>query len=61
MNCSLYEDLRYDLFGKAKTFNENLEHLSFDVKFISLQRISYDFDKNIYMFWKLVNSFKMMK
>ena len=27
-----------------------------------LQRsISYDFDQNNYMFWKLVNSFKMMK
>jgi hypothetical protein len=23
--------------------------------------ISYDFDQNNYMFWKLVNSFKMMK
>ena len=23
--------------------------------------ISYDFDQNNFMFWKLVNSFKMMK
>ena len=36
MNWSLYEDLRYELFEKANTFIENFEHLSFDVKFISL-------------------------
>jgi hypothetical protein len=28
---------------------------------ISKLRISYDFDQKNYMFWKLVNSFKMMK
>ena len=26
-----------------------------------LTRISYDFDQKYYMFWKLVNSFKMVK
>ena len=36
MNCSLYEELRYEFFEKAKTFIENFEHLNFDVKFISL-------------------------
>jgi hypothetical protein len=30
------------------------------VKIIS-RGISYDFDQKKYMFWKLVNSFKMMK
>ena len=36
MNCSFSEDLRYELFEKAKTFIDNFEHLNFDVKFISL-------------------------
>ena len=36
MNCSLYEELRYEFFEKAKTFIENFEHLNFDVKLISL-------------------------
>jgi hypothetical protein len=36
MNCSFTEDLRYELFEKAKTFIENFEHLNFAVKLISL-------------------------
>ena len=32
-----------------------------DFRFLKEVGISYDFDKKNYMFWKLVNSFKMMK
>ena len=35
--------------------------LTNDVLRLYLNGISYDFDQKNYMFWKLLNSFKMMK
>ena len=39
-----------------------IDNVCIQPDFIRLIRgISYDFDQKNYMFWKLVNSFKMMK
>lgn len=36
MVCHLYEDIRYDLFQKARQFIENFENMSTELKFNAL-------------------------
>jgi hypothetical protein len=50
---------------KTRTKNKkdkqtNKQKLKITIKLIT-RGISYDFNQNNYMFWKLVNSFKMIK
>ena len=45
---------------EQKTKKTNKQKLKITIKLIT-RGISYDFNQNNYMFWKLVNSFKMIK